>query len=135
MAIIPVGKEKIEEAILAFDEHVRSSEEFRDWESSKAQRHAIEFDGKKYPPKKIVSLATGMPVSALRGGPEANNYLKKRGFNIVPISSSVVKPIPVFEPGKIYLRHRRYSSPIWRKLAKGNFRIERIRRHIPFYRI
>lgn len=111
MAIIPVGKEKIEEAFAAFDEHVRTSEEFLNWENSKAQRHAIEFDGKKYPPKKIISLATGMPVSALRGGPEANNYLKKRGFNIVPNTSRVVKPIPMFELGKIYQRREDIHLP------------------------
>ena len=111
MAIISVDKEKIMEAITDFDDHLRTSDEFLDWESSKAQRHAIEWGGKKYPPKKIISLATGMPVSALRGGPEANSYLQKRGFKIIPVASVVAKPIPVFDIGKTYQRREQIHLP------------------------
>jgi hypothetical protein len=58
------------------------------------KRHSTKFDllyeGKKYPPKYVISLshlfARGEELSRdlFSGGEEANNFLKSRGFQIVP---------------------------------------------------
>jgi hypothetical protein len=48
-----------------------------------SQKFMIDLDGKQYPPKKILSIATGLPVSGFSGGSGINNGLTKLGFNIV----------------------------------------------------
>jgi hypothetical protein len=52
------------------------------WPSNK---FALVFNGRPYPPKVIVSMATGLPVSAFSGGEgggAANPWLRKRGFTV-----------------------------------------------------
>ena len=39
---------------------MRESAEWATWESNKAQTWVLEHDGRRYPPKKILSLATGV---------------------------------------------------------------------------
>jgi hypothetical protein len=48
-----------------------------------ATKFAVIIDGKRYPPKAIISLATGLNVRMFSGGVESNRWLAKRGFEIV----------------------------------------------------
>jgi len=82
VAIPPVTKEAIEQALEKFDSALRESNEWAGWESNKAQSWVLEHNGRRYPPKKIISVATGMPVGRFSGGPESNDYLAARGFNV-----------------------------------------------------
>jgi hypothetical protein len=54
----------------------------------KPTKFAVMIDGRPYPPKAIISLATGLPVSGFSGGIESNRWLAKRGFDVVPVSDS-----------------------------------------------
>ena len=65
-----------------FDESLRNSPEWADWEGNKAQVYVLVDGERRYPPKKIVSMATGMPVSKFSGGPETNSFLEQRGFKV-----------------------------------------------------
>lgn len=65
-----VTRQKLEEALSEFDLNLRSSPEFENWEQNKAQNWALEHQTKKYPPKKIISIATGLPVNGFSGGKE-----------------------------------------------------------------
>ncbi len=58
MAIPLVDTKKIIEALDDFDKNLRNTEEWKSWETKKSQVYAIDYQGNKYPPKKIVSLAT-----------------------------------------------------------------------------
>jgi len=46
------------------------------------------IDGRAYPPKAIISLATGVPVSGFSGGIESTRFLAKRGFETVALDES-----------------------------------------------
>jgi len=83
MRIPDVNAKLIQEAIHDFDANWRNTSEYRGWEQNRNYLHAIRYDGALYPPKKIISLATGMPTSAFYGGAPSNSYLTKRGFTIV----------------------------------------------------
>lgn len=48
----------------------------------KPTKFAVVIDGKAYPPKAIISLATGLHVRMFSGGNESNRWLAKRGFEI-----------------------------------------------------
>lgn len=114
MKIKPVLSEAIEFALRQFDTEWRNSKEYASWESNKNYLHAISHGGRLYPPKKIISLATEMPLSSFYGGAPSNNYLTARGFKIVPMNPMVVTPIPAFVIGKLYSRatdiHQQYGG-------------------------
>ncbi len=82
MAIPKVGVEAIEKALKEFDDTLRFSDEWKSWEESKTQTWVIVHGEKRYPPKKIISMATGMAVAKFSGGPESNDYLAERGFKV-----------------------------------------------------
>jgi 5-methylcytosine-specific restriction enzyme A len=82
---IPNGEASaIERAFREFDEHLRDSPDWVRW-ANRAQLFAIERNGRRYPPKKIISLATLVPVAEFSGGRESNQYLRARGFDVVPL--------------------------------------------------
>jgi 5-methylcytosine-specific restriction protein A len=71
-----------------FDSELRDTPEWTDWEQNRAHRYAIERDGRRYPVKQIVSMATGAPVSDFSGGQatgDANQFITSRGLAIVEL--------------------------------------------------
>jgi MoxR-like ATPase len=82
MVLPHVAAALIDEALARFDQEDRALPKWKGWEERKSYKHAIVKDGRLYPPKEILALATGLPVSEFSGGPEANNYLVQRGFQI-----------------------------------------------------
>jgi 5-methylcytosine-specific restriction protein B len=90
MAIPKVNAEAIKLAIQEFDDSLRSSAEFASWEDNKAQAWVLIHQGKQYPPKKIISLATGLPVGKFSGGPESNDYLGERGFPVTRLRETSI---------------------------------------------
>ena len=96
----------LEDALRRFDAELRAQQEWRGWETSAAQKFALVHDGLRYPPKKIISMATGIPVSEFSGGRQSNEYLKNRGFEIIAIDQAIGGPLeaPKFLVGKIYDR-------------------------------
>ena len=68
-----------------FDQDLRQSSEFAGWEGNGNYRYALEQDGKRYPVKAIVSLASNLPVSEFSGGTEANDFVRARGFSVVSL--------------------------------------------------
>ncbi len=80
-----VDREKIIDAMKKFDTYLRNSDDWRNWEDKQTQKYAIDYEGKYYPPKKIISLATGQSVDKFGGGEESNGYLKEGGFTITTL--------------------------------------------------
>lgn len=83
MVIPGVSPETITGALKAFDRKYRDTPEWLGWERKGTQRYAIVYQGKLYPPKMVISLATGMLRSKFSGGKQSNNYLTKRGYIII----------------------------------------------------
>lgn len=110
MAIKAVSKERIDEALRLFDNDLRTRKEWQGWEDNQAHRYAIDVDGIKYPAKKIVSLATGLPVGEFSGGNPTNSYLEKRGFKVVQLRGEVELPLQ-FTVGSVYDRRTQINGP------------------------
>jgi hypothetical protein len=85
MALPSVAADKISSAMTEFDNELRTSPPWLNWEDNQSYRYAINKDGKLYPVKQIVSMATGANVNLFSGGSEANNYVKERGFEVEPL--------------------------------------------------
>jgi hypothetical protein len=75
-------REALVEAMERFDRELRDNPEWIDWEGKEFHKFAIEHNGRRYPVKKIVSLATNTPVSSFSGGDEANGFVQKFGLSI-----------------------------------------------------
>jgi len=51
-----------------FDQAHRQLKKWSGWEENKAHKYAIENSGRRYPVKKIISIATGLHVSEFGEG-------------------------------------------------------------------
>lgn len=108
MRILDVDPSAIESALARFDSELRETAEWQGWEARKSQRYAIEQEGNLYPPKQILSMATGQPVSDFSGGKQTNTYLENLGFRIIRLAGSQdrsdhLEP-PRFTLGRVYDR-------------------------------
>ena len=79
------SRDNIVSALKTFDKDFRSTDGWANWEDKLSQIYAIEHEGKRYPPKKIVSLATGAHLRSFNGGQETNDFLGKHGFTTINI--------------------------------------------------
>jgi len=92
--IIPdVSREEIMKAMQKFDQNYRNTSEMKDWEQKGSQKYAILHNNKKYPPKRIISMATGLSRNKFSGGEQSNNYLRKKGFEIITLKSNGESPV------------------------------------------
>jgi len=73
MAIPKVDPWQIINAFKAFDSEYRSSNDWIGWETRKTQKYVIRYEGRLYPPKMIISLATGLSRSEFSGGLQSIN--------------------------------------------------------------
>lgn len=80
-----VSESTILDAMKKFDEEYRNKAEWLNWQNNRNHKYAIQREGRLYPVKQIISMATGQPVSSFSGGYESNIYLTKKGFKIVKI--------------------------------------------------
>ena len=88
--IPPVDRETLLAAMQRFDAELRTLPEWQGWEDKRSHLYAIEHEGKRYPVKQIISMATGEPVSEFSGGKsggQANRYAEERLFAVVPLRS------------------------------------------------
>ncbi|MCQ9425022.1 HNH endonuclease [Pseudomonas sp. LJDD11] len=111
MAIKAVSKERIEQALLDFDRRLRNTHQWHDWTQNPVYRHAIQVANNLYPPKKIVSLATGVPEDQFVGGHSVRKYLQKRGFTIAELPPNEGRPALQFTRGAIYDRQTEINGP------------------------
>lgn len=93
MPIPNVDSQAIRRALDEFDQTLRHNADWVSWENNKAQSWVLIADGKRYPPKKIISLAAGVPVSSFSGGSESNGYLAERGFTVTRLREESLSEI------------------------------------------
>lgn len=109
MTAINVKRPEIEAALKLFDRELRASKEWKGWDARRSQRYAVDTRGLLYPPKKILSLATGIPVGEFIGGAPTNKHFERLGFPIKELHASprsASPQIPVFRVGRSYSRIR-----------------------------
>ena len=74
--------EDMRNAMRQFDEELRATPEWEDWDQKQNHKYAINVDGRLYPMKEIISLATGSPKSDFNGGGESIRFVRNLGFAI-----------------------------------------------------
>lgn len=81
-----ISRETFLKALARYDTDFRDDPAQQGWETHGNQKFAIEHEGKLYPVKKVVSLATGVPLGEFSGGEESNGFVRTRGFQVVDIA-------------------------------------------------
>lgn len=78
--------EQIRDALARFDSELRDTPVWANWDGKKSHRFAIKADGRTYPVKQILAMASGQPVTSFSGGVQgANKVLVEKGFEVVPL--------------------------------------------------
>ena len=81
------GKRITQQAILnaleAFASLYPNTNDFEGWLDNDAYHYAIDYKGKLYPPKHILSETTGISTTEFSGGEETNRVFRELGFSIV----------------------------------------------------
>jgi len=88
MALPDVSRENLIDAMQRFDVELRGRPEWANWETGAGQKYAVEHNGRLYPPKGVISLATGRDRDSFSGGEQSNGYFAARGFTIKTLIDS-----------------------------------------------
>jgi hypothetical protein len=75
-------RDQVLAALTRFDTELRPLPKWAGWDTKTTQKYVLEHDGKTYPPKQIVALASGCPVNTFSGGDETNRWLAKRDITV-----------------------------------------------------
>ncbi|MCE7763079.1 HNH endonuclease [Pseudomonas putida] len=111
MVIKAVSRARLDGALQEFDLELREKREWQDWESNVAHRLAINIAGARYPAKKIVSLATGIPANQFRGGYPVKRLLEKLGLTVIELEHGDNRPVLQFTAGAVYDRVTEINEP------------------------
>lgn len=80
MAIPIVSRDQVDQALARFDTELRDAAAWHGWEDNKAHKFAIVANGRRYPVKEVIRLATG--YDRFSGGTESIAYLAKLGVAV-----------------------------------------------------
>ena len=80
---IAVTREMILKQLHKFSGKYRDTNKYDGWLEKKNFRYAIQYDGKLYPCKYILSQATGISIRSFNGGEETNRVFRQLSFTIV----------------------------------------------------
>lgn len=94
--IPPVPRSALVMAIEVFDREQRRRPEWRGWERQSTLRLALRHDGRLYPIKEIVRMATG--AGSGTRDEDAVEYVRKRGFEVAALARPAPEPDPEPEP-------------------------------------
>jgi len=123
-----VTQEAICAAMKEFDLRFRAQEEVT------GTLYAVDHDGKRYPPKRILAIATGVPVQYFSGGEPSNHIFRNLGFNVLKVKSyrRTLKT-----PSEIAREERRLKLPVpqVKVMLKSLFAQKWIRLHEDFSKL
>jgi len=77
-----VTRQKILDALHEFDDQYPDPETYDDWLRKGTYKYAVRYDGHVYPPKHILSMATGIPTADFNGGEQTNRVFRQLGFDV-----------------------------------------------------
>ncbi len=103
-----VSRDQILAAIEQFDKN------YREIERDTGTKFAIKHDGRTYPPKRLLELASGASKRTFGGGNTTNSVFKQLGFEVVEVESHQFTTIsPTHVAGK--------KEHAWRSFLNGEY--------------
>lgn len=80
MPLTPPRKENVEAAVRFFDEQLRESAPWQDWQNKQAFLFGVRCEGRVYPPQPLLSHSLGIDIGDLPGGLQQVELLEAAGF-------------------------------------------------------
>jgi 5-methylcytosine-specific restriction protein A len=77
-----VTRQNILDTLHEFAEQYPNTEAYDDWLLKKTYKYAVRYDGRLYPPKHILSMATGILNTDFNGGEQTNRVFRQLGFDV-----------------------------------------------------
>ena len=78
-----VSIQEVLRAMRDFDAQYMDTNDYDSWLEKGTYKYAVQHDGKLYPCKYILSLATGVPTSGFSGGEQTNRVFRRLGFRVI----------------------------------------------------
>ena len=78
-----VTRDAVVRALSQFEQDYPDTNDYDNWLNKKTYKYAVQFNGRLFPCKYILSEATGIPTQQLNGGEPTNRVIRALGFNIV----------------------------------------------------
>lgn len=78
-----VTRQAILDALHEFARQHPDTDTYDSWLEKGTYKYAIQYDGRMYPPKHILSMATGIPTADFNGGEQTNHVFRQLGFDVV----------------------------------------------------
>ncbi|MBN2116288.1 MAG: hypothetical protein JW730_06950 [Anaerolineales bacterium] len=77
-----VTRQKILDTLHEFLSQYPDTQTYDDWLTKGTYKYAVRYDGRVFPPKHILSVATGIPTSEFNGGEQTNRVFRQLGFDV-----------------------------------------------------
>jgi hypothetical protein len=84
---VSLSRDDVVRAIATFDREFPGTGSYDDWLAKESYKYALHHGGKVYPPKRILSLASGVRVQRFNGGSQTNHLLRSLGFKVTDKSA------------------------------------------------
>jgi hypothetical protein len=78
--MIELTREAVERAIADYRAEHLDTSQYRNWLDNKSYHSALEYEGKLYPPKRVVEMAVNRKVHGL----SAKAHLEHLGYSVIP---------------------------------------------------
>jgi 5-methylcytosine-specific restriction enzyme B len=80
------SRDKVLKAFKQFDRHMRADATASDWDDGESRPYVVKHRDRLYPPKRILSITSGIPISELGDGEEVNEVFTRLRFHIEPLT-------------------------------------------------
>ncbi|MCJ7585827.1 MAG: hypothetical protein MUO30_13800 [Anaerolineales bacterium] len=77
-----VTRQNILDTLHEFARQHPNTETYDGWLQKETYKYAVRYDGRVYPPKHILSMATGIPTSEFNGGEQTNRVFRQLDFDV-----------------------------------------------------
>lgn len=96
-----VTAQDVSAAMQAFDATYPDTNDYDNWLDKATYKYAVSREGRLYPPKHILSEATGISTADFSGGEQTNRVFEQLGFEVIKLW---LKRAPAFVEGTVYRR-------------------------------
>ena len=78
-----ITDEMIKRVIYEFDRRYQHTNDYEQWLEKDSYKFALKYAEKLYPPKHILSEASGISTTKFNGGEQTNRVFRELGFNVI----------------------------------------------------
>jgi hypothetical protein len=78
-----VTRKQVIDALHEFVQKYPDTDTYENWLQKGSYKYAIQYDGRVYPPKHVLSVVTGIPTTDFNGGEQTNRVFRQLGFDVV----------------------------------------------------